>query len=238
MVKPIFENVIEMIGGLLKAEKKKKKKTKIIPAKFVSKENKPKSKVAPRPIFPAYAVPPPPFFAPFAELRLTKRGLPYQKRGPKGRKALIAEDERRLASALESTELEASSRRRGERRGSESERSSRSKKGTSSESEGRRKASASSASSAESEFVSASEAEPAVRLTKKGLPFKKRGRRPKAKPEEVIQSREEIERQLGLSPLKVSVRAPAKAPSKAVRAKSEELALAWAEGSGKFKKRK
>lgn len=236
MVKPIFENVIEMIGGLLKAEKKKKKKTKIIPAKFVSKENKPKSKVAPRPIFPAYAVPPPPFFAPFAELRLTKRGLPYQKRGPKGRKALIAEDERRLASALESTELEASSRRRGERRGSESERSSRSKKGTSSESEGRRKASASSASSAESEFVSASEAEPAVRLTKKGLPFKKRGPKPKANPAEVIQSREEIERQLGLSPLKVSVRA--KAPSKAVRAKSEELALAWAEGSGKFKKRK
>lgn len=235
MVKPVFENVIDMVGGLLKAEKKKKRKAKVAPAKFTgkTKEQEIKSKVRARPVFPPYVPPALPFVAPFAELReVRKRGRPP---GPsKGKKAVLvaetAELEKQKASALSSAKLEASSRKRGESRKSESEQSSsgRSRKGT-----------ASSASSAESEFVSASEAEPAVRLTKKGLPFKKLGRPPKAKPE-IIQSREEIERELGLSPLKVSVKAPPKAKAKASseESKEEELPFRQLFGTGKFKKRK
>lgn len=144
----VFENIIDLVGGLIAQEKKKKKKLRVVPAKYPSSAIMAiKPRIRARPVFHAYVAPLEPFVAPFAELRLTKKGLPPQKRGPKLRKELVAEDDARLASALASAELEASSRRRGARResGTESEASSRRGRprkavavGTASEREGER----------------------------------------------------------------------------------------------------
>ena len=115
MVKPVFENVVDMVGGLLKADKKKKKKKiKVVPAKYVSetiKEIKPRVRAIPvRPVpilppriplpaaadavAPVYAgpLPYPPFgfrvdFPQPPPLRrpLKLDGTPKKKPGPKGK---------------------------------------------------------------------------------------------------------------------------------------------------------
>ena len=137
---PVFSNIVDLVGGLLIAEKKKKKKLRVVPAKYPSSSVMAiKPRIRARPVFPAYVAPPAPFVGPFVPVR--PRGRP---KGALGRKALLLEDDARLASALASAELEASSRRRGERRESESEapRRGRPRKavavGTASEREGER----------------------------------------------------------------------------------------------------
>ena len=137
---PVFSNIVDLVGGLLIAEKKKKKKLRVVPAKYPSSSVMAiKPRLRARPVFPAYVAPPAPFVGPFVPVR--PRGRP---KGALGRKALLLEDDARLASALASAELEASSRRRGERRESESEapRRGRPRKavavGTASEREGER----------------------------------------------------------------------------------------------------
>ena len=127
----VFSNVIDLVGGLLIAEKKKKKKLKVVPSKYPSTAiSAIKPRVRVRPILPIYVPPPAPFIAPFATAR--PRGRP---KGSKGRKALLLEDDARLASALASSTLEASSRRRGARRESEASRPKKSALSTASESE-------------------------------------------------------------------------------------------------------
>lgn len=249
MVKPVFENVIDMVGGLLKAEKKKKRKAKVAPAKFVSEENKPKSKVRARRVFPPYVAPALPF-------ELPERRGPGRPPGPsKGKKAvLVAEtaelDERKALSAEIAKKRES---RAAKKKAASAERFLLS---LGKEVDDRKRAAAierarRGEAKEEEEFVDASaEAEP---ISLEGLKLKKDGtvdgRTIDGKA--YYLARRQREEALGLSPAltrsSTEPRSPEPSPRRRLeaqfprRASSEEAKaeeLPFILGSGKFKKRK
>jgi len=93
---PVFSNIVDLVGGLIIAEKKKKKKLRVVSAKYPSSAIMAiKARIKARPVLPAYV-------APLGPLVPAKRG---RKPGSKNKKTLLAEEDARRVKAEEDETL-------------------------------------------------------------------------------------------------------------------------------------